>query len=522
MKRRGGDSLSREDAAAAAAAPGQAELEFEDPFEESWGSESEGMDDDADMGGAAGAAAALGPDGLPRLDAGEPEIQTRTWHPGMRATEGEGLEINPDAYVVYTALNAEWPCLSVDIVPDQLGAARTRLPLSMYWVAGTQAAPGEKNSLQVMKCSNVRRLPREDSDDDSDSSSDGDDEPVLSCQNIPHQGGVNRVRVMPQAPHVAATWADTGAVHLWDLRPALSSIDVAEQAGFAPHAEPGAFARGKGKKPIYSWAGHRDEGFAMAWSPRTAGKLLTGACSGGICYHSAQTGAVERCGTAPAAPVPSWCTKRTIYRGHTGSVEDVAWSPTEETVFASCGVDKTVRIWDTRKSTDSMITVPAATCDVNVIAWNSAVPHLLASGNDDGSFVIWDLRNFRPDACVARFQWHTDAITSIAWDPADENVIAAAGADHQISIWDMSLEADTKAGLAGMTGGAGDLADLPPQLLFIHQGQTDIKEVHWHAQIPGLLLSTAATGFNLFKPDIQVEGEDEAGAASAAASSAAL
>ena len=33
--------------------------------------------------------------------------------------------------------------------------------------------------------------------------------------------------------------------------------------------------------------------------------------------------------------------------------------------------------------------------DINVISWNTNVQYLLASAADDGSFRIWDLRNFK-------------------------------------------------------------------------------------------------------------------------------
>lgn len=105
---------------------------------------------------------------------------------------------------------------------------------------------------------------------------------------------------------------------------------------------------------------------------------------------------------------------------------------------------------------------------------------------------VWDLRHFQNKTPIATFKHHTNHITTVEWNPNESTVLASGGDDDQIALWDLSVERDDNANDA-------QLKDLPPQLLFIHQGQKEIKELHWHPQLPGVILSTAHSGFNVFK-----------------------
>lgn len=170
--------------------------------------------------------------------------------------------------------------------------------------------------------------------------------------------------------------------------------------------------------------------------------------------------------------------------------------------MASCSSDGHIRIFDLRApySSSSEIKIKAHNCDVNVISWNSCCNTLLASGADDGSFKVWDLRYTNKDS-ISNIQWHRDQITSIEWQLHDEWTIAVASADGRVSIWDLSVEKDDEEAFSNDNA----LDHVPEQLIFLHQGVDNVKEVHWHPVFGNVLGCTSEEGFNIFHPALDEE-----------------
>ncbi|OQU82815.1 hypothetical protein SORBI_3005G024400 [Sorghum bicolor] len=395
-----------------------------------------------------------------------------------------------------------WSCLSFDVVHDQLGLVRSEFPHTLYGVAGTQADKASRNYIGIFKLSNISGKKREpipssaidgdsDTDVDSESSSDGEDEetnedtkPILHLKKVAHAGCVNRIRSMTQKPHICATWGATGHVQVWDLSSILNSL--AESATPAPK-EDDVIHR---QTPVKVFSGHKAEGYAVDWSPLVTGSLFL------VCDCNKSIHLWE--------PTPSnWNVDVNLFVGHSASVEDLQWSPTEADVFASCSADGTISIWDIRTGKEPCISIKAHKADVNVISWNRLASRMIASGCDDGSFSVRDLRFIQEDSLVAHFEYHKKAITSIEWSPHEASSLAVTSEDHQLTIWDLSLERDAEEEAefrAKMKEQANAPEDLPPQLLFVHQGQRDLKELHWHPQIPSMIISTAIDGFNVLMP----------------------
>ena len=76
----------------------------------------------------------------------------------------------------------------------------------------------------------------------------------------------------------------------------------------------------------------------MEWSPKTFGRLAAGTCDAALWIY---TPADENCSTFVKEVAVG-------LQGHTDSIEDIQWSPTQDQVLATCSVDQTIKLWDLR------------------------------------------------------------------------------------------------------------------------------------------------------------------------------
>ncbi|KAF2104863.1 ribosome biogenesis protein [Rhizodiscina lignyota] len=475
---------------------GEEALEFEDEFEDEFESEDDEILE-------------AGVDGRPDEEReaeereGAMDVDQDTFIPGRhKLAAGETLIADPSTYHMQHNLSSEWPCLSLDIIRDGLGDNRKSYPATMYAVAGTQAEVRreKENKLMVMKLSGLSRTDKDQEGSESESESEDEDaDPILEHKAIPLSSTTNRIRAhqCPQASSsqppttLTASMLENGQVLIHDITSHLTSFDT-----------PGTSIPPSANKPVSTMRAHKNvEGYALDWSPHQAhasGTLLTGDNSGSIFKTTRHEAG-------------SFATDSTPYTGHAGSVEEIQWSRSEPNVFASCGTDGCVKIFDTRsKSKKPALSVQVSDTDVNVMSWSHLTDYLLASGQDDGEWAVWDLRQWKPSAAnktkgatasvanpkstaVASFSFHKEQITCLEWHPTDDSIIMAASGDNTLTLWDLAVELDDEE-----SRDTAGVQDVPPQLLFVHYME-GVKEGHWHPQIPGAVMATGSSGFGVFK-----------------------
>ncbi|CAD8210558.1 unnamed protein product [Paramecium octaurelia] len=408
------------------------------------------------------------------------ENQKRVWF----YDEAENLDFDNRAYNMLHRVTTEWPCLSCDFVLTEEEQQQYRnkeyhkmnkYPYTVYLAAGTQAAQPTKNQIYLLKLSKMHKTKYDDDeaslseDDSEDDNLSNDEEGQVHLSSVAGlKCGVNRIKTM-NGQAIAAYWNENGDVSILDLNPLYKKLLTNQQS---------QFNLSQLHHKVFK---NQHEGFALDWSRLKLGDLISGSVDGKIYLYQLNNN--------------DWIRENKAYEYHKGSVEDLQFSPIESFVFASCSTDGSLCIVDTRegKHKQAQILVKAHNCDVNVISWNQVSATLVATGADDGCFKIWDLKYPKNDA-ISEIQFHNKAITSIQFQPNSDSSIAVSSEDHKLSIWDFAVENENN-----------NVDDIPDQLMFVHQGQKDLKELKYHPIYYEMIVSTSANGFNVFKPTLDEE-----------------
>ena len=446
-------------------------------------------------------------------------IQVNLWDEikNNNLKDGEVLDFDNDAYEMLHRSKVEWPCLSVDFLlkenssisslkefylpNDKRKLTEDKYPYNTYIIAGSQT--DEKNGyFYFMKWYNMRKTKY---DDDPDKGEDDDEEdedkinPFMKYEKIKANGNINRVKSMKNSS-ICALWNDSPSVDIIDCEELFNNIEYQEEIRVEEDIDINKKNKNKKQKKDIKYKKifkktlpQKAEGFAIDWNNINPFILAVGGYDKKVSIFKPKD-----------ENVSDIILYGDYLSGHSDSVEDIQWSPNEENVLASCGIDKSIRFWDIRENSKNppKIIKNAHNSDVNVISWNTIRNHLFASGGDDNTFKVWDLR-YLEEPPITEIKWHTGPINSIMWDPFDESQLAVCSEDNRLSVWDFSVEPDEKKLFDNYNH------EIPQQLVFLHQGQINLKDVKFHPVFKNMLISSAENGLNLFRPNFVDEASED-------------
>ncbi|KAK9900831.1 WD40 repeat-like protein [Cystobasidium minutum MCA 4210] len=368
---------------------------------------------------------------------------------------------SPFLYDLVITHALDWPSLTCQWLPDKETPAGKDYTVHRL-ILGTHTSGGDKNYLQIASVnlpkatsstgSSVRDTTAATSAEkqlDKYDTTKGeigeysDTEPRIKIvQSIIHDGEVNRARYMPQNQDLIATKTAMGNVLVFDRTKHPNQPKEDDDKC----------------RPDITLRGHTKEGYGLAWNATSAGEghLLSASEDTTVCHWDIKGYTKANSVLEPLR----------VYRGHTAVVEDVAWKPDVDNIFASVGDDRQLMLWDTRGSGSSgnqpTSKIEAHSAEVNCVAFSPSSPNHFLTGSADKTIGLWDIRNLKSK--LHTFIHHQDEVLGLAWSPTNETIFASSSSDRRVMLWDVSK--------IGLEQPPEDIEDGPPELLFMHGGHT--------------------------------------------------
>ena len=353
---------------------------------------------------------------------------------------------SPYLYDILLTSGTEWPSLTIDWLPI-LDISNKSYFSVQKMIIGTITNGKEPDYLMIAKArlpininllSDIKDNPYINKDA-INSFSKPENSKIEIETKILHEGEVNKARSMPQKNkyQIIATKTIIGEIHIYDYfkhppKPLDNKI-----------------------KPERKLIGHNKEGYGLSWSIIKEGYLLSGAYDKLVCLYDINSISDE--------PILK-------YNDHTDLCEDVSFHKKSDYIFASCGDDNKIYLYDYREK-KSIMNVTAHESEVNSIDFNPLNEFLLISASSDKTCALWDIRNI--NLKLHSFIHHNEKVMGVKWNNKLVNIFASYGDDRRINIWDISQ--------IGKNISNDDNDDGPSELIFTHGGHTDkVNDISWN------------------------------------------
>uniref|UniRef100_A0AAV2M7I8 Methylosome protein WDR77 n=1 Tax=Knipowitschia caucasica TaxID=637954 RepID=A0AAV2M7I8_KNICA len=127
------------------------------------------------------------------------------------------------------------------------------------------------------------------------------------------------------------------------------------------------------------------------------------------------------------------------YHAHTQPVDCVVCSPTDDSLFVSCGQDGRVLLWDKRKSTKpaSKLDVPSPLCSSTTVAWHPHHKSTIAIGDELGRVTLLDFKTAEP-ALIQNV--HSRRVNELSFSTHSSALLASTSDDCSVAVFDSELK----------------------------------------------------------------------------------
>lgn len=196
---------------------------------------------------------------------------------------------------------------------------------------------------------------------------------------------------------------------------------------------------------------------------------------------------------------------------HTGAIKAVQFNPLKPQILATAGAKGELFIYDVNDIANPfrLGNAAARSDDIECLAWNRKVSHILATGGSGGFVTVWDLKTKKASLTLNNSR---KPVSALAWDPNNSTKLLTATPDDNtplIMLWDLRNSNAPEKTLQGHEQGVLSLSWCSQDSELLLSSGKDNKTIVWnpktgekYGELPEVMNWTFQTRFNPHNPNL--------------------